>query len=540
MGICLVIQPFDRGPFDKRYEDVFRPAIEAAGLQPYRIDLAPDVRVPIEDFQEKVRVATVCLAEITTNNPNVWFELGYAIAIRKEVVLVCSDKRRGSYPFDIQHRHIIKYSTESKQDYDRLKEQLTERLKAVGGEDKTVPAAGEGEPDHILPERAVSDALGLAKIYPNYLLAEKDIIEDLRRSSGPVRMFLQIATQNIGDKGSIYDLIQEITAKKSIEFRILHTSEKSPLFARDRLMAMGKDPDKIQASLRYVSRSLSILESQVGISLRHREHHWPFLWRVYVLDKRLYFMPYFSEKDAIKVSPVLVFDKKERSLYNTFLAWFDFVWEACAPKQVKIADLVTPATPAGTAIFCSWRGFHVFGIPRRDVVQDTEYVRFYGIGGKRRDPAEPWEECALREANEETKYAVRQIKSSRVTHFFRANGIIEVINIAGEPKRPRLILEKKKHSGYGSMEKGGDHYFLIAFDAVLSRKPVPTNELAVIIYLQDRHLELMQKRRDVTIAEVLELGAKIEKQPGLELDLGRILIPHGTASFLVRQIPHPF
>ena len=41
MGRCFVIQPFDGGKFDKRYEDVFVPAIQAVGLEPYRVDRDP-------------------------------------------------------------------------------------------------------------------------------------------------------------------------------------------------------------------------------------------------------------------------------------------------------------------------------------------------------------------------------------------------------------------------------------------------------------------------------------------------------------------
>lgn len=38
---CFIIQPFD-----KRYHDVFAPAVEAAELAPYRVDLDPEVDVP--------------------------------------------------------------------------------------------------------------------------------------------------------------------------------------------------------------------------------------------------------------------------------------------------------------------------------------------------------------------------------------------------------------------------------------------------------------------------------------------------------------
>ena len=33
MATCLVIQPFDAGKFDRRYREIFKPAIEAAGFE---------------------------------------------------------------------------------------------------------------------------------------------------------------------------------------------------------------------------------------------------------------------------------------------------------------------------------------------------------------------------------------------------------------------------------------------------------------------------------------------------------------------------
>jgi hypothetical protein len=43
MTTCFVIQPFDSGKYDKRYADVYRPAIVDAGLEPYRVDKDPSV-----------------------------------------------------------------------------------------------------------------------------------------------------------------------------------------------------------------------------------------------------------------------------------------------------------------------------------------------------------------------------------------------------------------------------------------------------------------------------------------------------------------
>ncbi|MBI3249089.1 MAG: hypothetical protein HYZ50_21510 [Deltaproteobacteria bacterium] len=131
MGKCFMIQPFDKGRFDKRYEGVFAPAIREAGLDPYRVDRDPSVSIPIEDIEAGIESCEACLAEISTDNPNVWFELGYAIASQREVVLVCSEERTSHFPFDVQHRSVIRYSTESPQDFDQLQTQITARLKAL-------------------------------------------------------------------------------------------------------------------------------------------------------------------------------------------------------------------------------------------------------------------------------------------------------------------------------------------------------------------------------------------------------------------------
>jgi nucleoside 2-deoxyribosyltransferase len=132
MATCFVIQPFDAGKFDKRFDDVFSPAIKAAGLEPYRVDQDPNVDVPIDAIESGITNATVCLADITTDNPNVWYELGYAFASGRPVAMVCSDERTGrKYPFDIQHRTVISYLPESTQDFERLKNQITARIQAL-------------------------------------------------------------------------------------------------------------------------------------------------------------------------------------------------------------------------------------------------------------------------------------------------------------------------------------------------------------------------------------------------------------------------
>ncbi|HZY74283.1 MAG TPA: hypothetical protein VFE22_14345, partial [Edaphobacter sp.] len=127
-----MIQPFDKGRFDKRYAQVYVPAIKAADLEPYRVDKDFQSDVPIDSIEEGIRAAAVCLADITTDNPNVWYELGFAYACGTPVVIVCAAEREGKkYPFDIQHRTVTSYTSDAPEDFQQLQNNITLRLNAL-------------------------------------------------------------------------------------------------------------------------------------------------------------------------------------------------------------------------------------------------------------------------------------------------------------------------------------------------------------------------------------------------------------------------
>ena len=131
MKNCFVIQPFDGRKFDKRFKDVYKPALENADITPYRVDQDPGVQVLVETIEDRIENSDLCLADITTDNPNVWYELGYAFAKNRPVIMVCSKEREGHYPFDIQHRSVISYSSDSSSDFEELKDKITEKALAL-------------------------------------------------------------------------------------------------------------------------------------------------------------------------------------------------------------------------------------------------------------------------------------------------------------------------------------------------------------------------------------------------------------------------
>lgn len=169
---CFVAQPFSPR-FDKRYEDVVEPAIVAAGFQAYRVDRDPSVQIPIETIEAEIRRAAACVVEISEDNPNVWFELGLALAAGTPTVMMCERARRPALPFDVRHRNVLLYETDSPRDFADLGQTLQARLKALPrGAPSTVLRIALGIPENrVLRKLAEGDML-TPEVSPGWLMTE--------------------------------------------------------------------------------------------------------------------------------------------------------------------------------------------------------------------------------------------------------------------------------------------------------------------------------------------------------------------------------
>ncbi len=98
-------QPID---FNRVYAEYIKPALEAAGLQVFRADeeqRAGDIRT---DMFQELLVADLVVADLTIDNPNVWYELGVRHALRaRGVVLVCGG--RTTTAFDLYTDRKLRY-----------------------------------------------------------------------------------------------------------------------------------------------------------------------------------------------------------------------------------------------------------------------------------------------------------------------------------------------------------------------------------------------------------------------------------------------
>lgn len=106
---CFVMMPFAE-PIGTYYAKIYEPAIQKAGLRPVRADASIFGTGKIMDqVWTGIEAADVLVAELTDKNPNVYYELGLAHAMKKPVVLVSRNEQ--DVPFDLQHIRVIYYDT---------------------------------------------------------------------------------------------------------------------------------------------------------------------------------------------------------------------------------------------------------------------------------------------------------------------------------------------------------------------------------------------------------------------------------------------
>ena len=97
------------GIYDQLYNEVIKPICEIKNISLKRADEETGTTPILADIINSIRTANIIIADITPDNPNVFYELGYAHAIGKNVILLCDTALRQKLPFDISGYRTIFY-----------------------------------------------------------------------------------------------------------------------------------------------------------------------------------------------------------------------------------------------------------------------------------------------------------------------------------------------------------------------------------------------------------------------------------------------
>jgi hypothetical protein len=114
--------------FEELYADVIRPITKEFGLEPYRADEVFGPGNIIEDIIHGIESAQIIIAEITPPNENVFYEVGYAHALKKPTILLAD--RTKKLPFDLTGRRCLFYEN-SIGGKRRVEEGLRRHLQAI-------------------------------------------------------------------------------------------------------------------------------------------------------------------------------------------------------------------------------------------------------------------------------------------------------------------------------------------------------------------------------------------------------------------------
>jgi hypothetical protein len=122
----FLIQPSDES-FKGVYE-LIRAAASAANASVARSDSLTRTDSGVESIQSSIQAASLVVADVTHGNPNVMYELGFAQALGKPLLIIASSSR--SIPFDLARVRVVIYDVANPNEFvERLARSITQALK---------------------------------------------------------------------------------------------------------------------------------------------------------------------------------------------------------------------------------------------------------------------------------------------------------------------------------------------------------------------------------------------------------------------------
>ena len=246
--VAFVVMPFS-SELEPIYRDFVQPTLHDCGFEVRRADELTKADSILKDIIRGIASATLIVADLTGNNPNVFYELGIAHARGKPSILLTQDV--DSLPFDLRAYRVIPYNTHFLK-IQEARNALQRLAKAIAAD-----SASHGNP--------VSD----------YWPAETDIITPLQRPVSTqvvgyldLLVSLQDGTEQLT---TIYSRVTDHTATLG-ESAERHAQKfkkpgATPRQLRDVARAMGHDMAEYRQFLSKQNAELRRLIVEVQVSM---------------------------------------------------------------------------------------------------------------------------------------------------------------------------------------------------------------------------------------------------------------------------------
>lgn len=128
---CFVLMPFDDS-YKEIYTDVYKVVCKNHNIECWRVDEISRPGSITKDIVEGILDADIVIADLTSRNPNVFYELGIAHSVGNKTIMTSQSIE--DVPFDIANYRVILYKqsiTGAKELRSKLDLSITELLKAL-------------------------------------------------------------------------------------------------------------------------------------------------------------------------------------------------------------------------------------------------------------------------------------------------------------------------------------------------------------------------------------------------------------------------
>ena len=132
---CFVIMPFSstKSCTESQWTDIFenmiKPAVEGSGFDYECFRASLKIGNIIRDILDNLNKSDIVIADMTDQNPNVFYELGVRHALRNATILIAQDMQH--VPFDLRHYAAILYEWTTKIGREEFKKKITSAIAEI-------------------------------------------------------------------------------------------------------------------------------------------------------------------------------------------------------------------------------------------------------------------------------------------------------------------------------------------------------------------------------------------------------------------------
>ena len=255
--LCFVLMPFGTKPdptgrpsidFNRIYEKGIRPAVEAAGMVPIRADEEKTGGIIHKRMFERLLLCEYAVADLTTANANVFYELGVRHTARPRTTQPIY-ARQQPIPFDVNYLRALGYELGANNEFGdpeakALVAALTERLKqlrelaaeAAEPDSPLFQLLGEWKPGDIshlktdmFHDQVIKNEAWRARMDRARSMSEADGIRELQRIEA------ELGNLDIQEVGIVVDLMLAYRAQQGWT-QMMDLHERMPQLLRNQVM----------------------------------------------------------------------------------------------------------------------------------------------------------------------------------------------------------------------------------------------------------------------------------------------------------------